>query len=335
MHFDKLLQFIERDMRMSHVYQPVMLRELLSRNGRATVADIARALLNEDRSQIEYYSEITKNMVGRVLTSRNIVKRNGGEYMLLGYENLAPDQVQRLKATCDAKLSEYLARRGDAIWEHRRRSAGYISGTLRYEVLKNAKFRCELCGIPADERALEVDHITPRNKGGTDEFANLQALCFSCNAMKRDRDDTDFRAVRGEYERREQGCPFCTIASDDVLLENRLTVAIKDRHPVTDWHLLVVPKRHTADYFDLGTAESRACHQLVTESRSLICKVDAAVMGFNVGINSGQVAGQTVMHCHVHLIPRRMGDHPNPSGGVRGVIPSKADYIGSGRFGGS
>ena len=144
MDFDELLQFVERDMRMSHIYQPVMLRELLSRNGRATIAEIARALLNEDRSQIEYYSEITKNMVGRVLTNRNVVKRDAGEYLLLGYENLAPDQVQRLKAACEAKLSEYLARRGDAIWEHRRRSAGYISGTLKYEVLKTAKFRCEL-----------------------------------------------------------------------------------------------------------------------------------------------------------------------------------------------
>jgi diadenosine tetraphosphate (Ap4A) HIT family hydrolase/5-methylcytosine-specific restriction endonuclease McrA len=330
MHFDELLQFVERDMRMSHVYQPVMLRELLNRNGRATVADIARALLNEDRSQIEYYSEITKNMVGRVLTNRNVVKRGGGEYMLVGYENLTPDQVQRLKAACETKLSEYLARRGDAIWEHRRRSAGYISGTLRYEVLKNSKFRCELCGIPADERALEVDHITPRNKGGTDEIANLQALCFSCNAMKRDRDDTDFRAVRREYERVEQGCPFCSISSGDVLLKNSLSVGIRDRYPVTDWHILVVPKRHTADYFDLGTAESRACDRLLAEAHSMIRKADPSVMGFNVGINSGEVAGQTVMHCHLHLIPRRAGDHPNPRGGVRAVIPSKGDYIGTG-----
>jgi ATP adenylyltransferase len=65
MNFDEVLQFVERDMRMSHVYQPVMLRELLSRNGRATVGEIARALLNEDRSQIEYYSEITKNKLAR------------------------------------------------------------------------------------------------------------------------------------------------------------------------------------------------------------------------------------------------------------------------------
>ena len=192
-----------------------------------------------------------------------------------------------------------------------------------YEVLKNAKFRCELCGIPADERALEVDHILPRNMGGTDEIANLQALCFSCNAMKRDRDDTDFRAVRREYDRREQACPFCSIPIGDVLIENTLGVAIRDKYPVTDWHVLVVPKRHTADYFDLGTAESRACQRLITEARSLVCKTDPSVAGFNVGINSGQVAGQTVMHCHVHLIPRRTGDHPNPRGGMRAVISSE------------
>ena len=85
-------------MRMSHVYQPAMLRELLSRNGRAIINEIARSLLSEDRSQIEYYTEITKNMVGRVLTNRNVVKCEGDEYLLLGYENLSPDQVQRLKA---------------------------------------------------------------------------------------------------------------------------------------------------------------------------------------------------------------------------------------------
>ncbi len=88
----------------------------------------------------------------------------------------------------------------------------------------------------------------------------------------------------------------------------------------------MVPKRHIADYFDLGTAEVRACQQLLVEARSLVLGKDSHILGFNVGINSGKVAGQTVMHCHIHLIPRRAGDNPNPRGGVRCVIPGKADY---------
>jgi diadenosine tetraphosphate (Ap4A) HIT family hydrolase len=70
----------------------------------------------------------------------------------------------------------------------------------------------------------------------------------------------------------------------------------------------------------------RACHQLLSEARRLLLGQDPRILGFNVGINSGLVAGQTVMHCHIHLIPRRAGDTPNPRGGVRGVIPGKADY---------
>ena len=90
--------------------------------------------------------------------------------------------------------------------------------------------------------------------------------------------------------------------------------------------LLVIPKRHTADYFDLGSAELRACQTLLAEARKLVLKKDPSVLGFNVGINSGAVAGQTVMHSHIHLIPRREGDNPCPRSGVRTVIPGKAAY---------
>lgn len=326
MRFEELLKFIEHDMRMSHVYQPVMLRLLLDRKGKASVQDVARALLNEDRSQLDYYSEITRNMVGRVLTNRAVVKRERGYYELSGYDMLTTDQVQELKAICDRKLADYIQRRGEAIWEHRRRSAGYISGTLRYEVLKNAKTRCELCGVSNDERALEVDHIIPRIRGGQDEISNLQALCYRCNAMKRDRDDTDFRAVRAAYEHTDAECPFCSTDDRTILLHNSLAIVVRDQYPVSEWHLLIIPKRHTADYFELGSAEVRACQQLLAEARNLVLKEDSTVSGFNVGINSGIVAGQTVMHCHTHLIPRRLGDNPNPRGGIRAVIPAKADY---------
>jgi len=245
---------------------------------------------------------------------------------LPGYESLTAEQVKQLTEICNRKLSEYVEKRGDAIWQHRRQAAGYISGTLRYEVLKKAKFRCELCGIPADERALEVDHITPRNKEGADEISNLQALCYSCNAMKRDRDDTDFRAVRAAYDRRESDCPFCLLGDRKIERDNTLAMVLSDAFPVSDGHSLVIPKRHTPDYFELGTAEMRACQELVTQTRIALVERDQSIVGFNIGVNCGAAAGQTVMHCHIHVIPRRLGDSANPRGGVRAVIPEKRDF---------
>jgi ATP adenylyltransferase len=139
--------------------------------------------------------------------------------------------------------------------------------------------------------------------------------------MKRDRDATDFRAVRAAYQHMEAGCPFCSTGDKMILLQNSLAVVVRDQYPVSEWHLLIIPKRHTTDYFDLGCAEVRACQQLLAEARNFVVTQDSTVLGFNVG-----VAGQTVMHTHIHLIPRREGDNPNPRGGVRGVIPGRADY---------
>ena len=326
MTFEELRTFVEKDMRMSHIYQPIMIEVLLSHGGRASISEIAHALLIQDRSQLEYYAETTKNMVGRVLTKRGVVQRAGDSYELSGFSHLSADQIEELKTICERKLDEYVSKRGDVIWDHRRKSSGYISGTLRYEVLKNAKFHCLLCGVSADVRALEVDHIVPRNKGGTDDISNLQALCYSCNAMKRDTDSTDFRLIQNDFGRTDSSCPFCSIKSDSIVLQNSLAVVFRDQFPVSEWHLLVIPKRHVASYFDLGTAEVNACQRLLQEARELILCKDANVSGFNVGINCGEHAGQTVMHCHIHLIPRRANDHPNPRGGVRSVFPGKADY---------
>lgn len=329
--FEKLYEYISSRMRMSHVYQPVMIRELLVRNGQASVEDIARALLSYDESQIDYYGLRTKNMVGKVLVANGIVEarksgRSIAEYLLTGAKNLSSDERKELIDACDRAISAFLEKRGDQIWSHRSSSAGYISGTLRYEVLKRAKFRCELCGISAEEKALEVDHILPRNYGGTDDESNLQGLCYSCNAMKRDRDDTDFRGVNKLYDHREVGCIFCELQPDRVLFENELALVVRDGFPVTEGHSLIIPKRHVADYFDLFQPELNAIEALTRQARSSLLKDDPRIAGFNVGVNSGEPAGQTIYHCHVHLIPRRFGDVENPRGGVRGVIAKKQQY---------
>jgi ATP adenylyltransferase len=325
--FQQLDDFIRNRMRMSHVYQPAMLRELLSRGGNASVDDVARSLLMLDQSQLEYYEEITNNMVGRVLTKNHgLTSKDDGVYRLNGFDALSVEEVENLKRLCGEKIDEYTAKRGDRIWEHRTKSSGYIPGTLRYEVLKAAKFRCELCGTLDSEKALEVDHIIPRNKGGSDDINNLQSLCYSCNAMKRDRDATDFRGVAGSYNHRQLGCIFCETKPADITHENALCYAIRDRYPVTALHTLIIPKRHVTDYFGLYQPELNAVNQLLAQIKDEVVEADPTVSGFNIGANSGAAAGQTVFHCHLHLIPRRQGDTEDPRGGVRGVIPAKQGY---------
>tara|TARA_B100001013_G_scaffold299207_1_gene200280 strand:- start:66 stop:512 length:447 start_codon:yes stop_codon:yes gene_type:complete len=146
--------------------------------------------------------------------------------------------------------------------------------------------------------------------------------------MKRDRDDTDFRAIGQSYEQREDGCVFCQTGKSDVLFENELSYAIYDINPVTPHHTLIIPKRHVPDFFDLYQPEINAVHVLLGETKKEIEGLDETVTGFNVGSNSGEDAGQTIFHCHIHLIPRRKDDAKNPKsyaknprGGVRGVIP--------------
>lgn len=120
-------------------------------------------------------------------------------------------------------------------------------------------------------------------------------------------------------------CPFCD-PGKRVVAENGTVIAIEDRHPVSPGHLLVIPRRHTPDYFSMTPREARDAEKLLRCLRNKIQESDPAVEGFNVGINCGEAAGQTVMHAHIHLIPRRKGDAPDPRGGVRGVIPGKMSY---------
>lgn len=121
----------------------------------------------------------------------------------------------------------------------------------------------------------------------------------------------------------EAGCPFCGLASP--VLSNELAVALEDRYPVSPGHLLIVPRRHVAEYFEATAAERAALWALVEEAKELLDRTREPD-GFNLGVNVGAAAGQTVFHLHVHVIPRYHGDMSDPRGGVRGVIPSRQSY---------
>lgn len=120
-------------------------------------------------------------------------------------------------------------------------------------------------------------------------------------------------------------CLFCEVKT--FLYENRLAYAIYDKFPVTEYHTLLIPKRHVATYFDLTPQEVRDIHTLLNMQKTHLVKKDLTITGFNIGINCGESAGQTVFHCHIHLIPRRSGDVKNPTGGVRNVISGMGDYL--------
>jgi ATP adenylyltransferase len=124
---------------------------------------------------------------------------------------------------------------------------------------------------------------------------------------------------------REEGCPFCEIQFD-IIAKNSLAVAFNDKYPIAKDHTLVVPLGRTPSFFALDSHERKAYLPLVDEMRQMILKKDETVTEFNIGINDGIDAGQTVLHSHIHIIPRRKGDVANPRCGIRNMMPNENSY---------
>jgi len=120
-------------------------------------------------------------------------------------------------------------------------------------------------------------------------------------------------------------CLFCSIPAEQVVVEHPLALAARDSYPVSKGHTLIIPRRHVASFFETTEEERRAMLKLLDEMKAMLDR-EHRPDGYNIGINNGPAAGQTVMHVHMHLIPRYKGDLPDPRGGVRWVIPEKAAY---------
>ena len=147
----------------------------------------------------------------------------------------------------------------------------------------------------------------------------------NANRTKGNKDDSDFRT--NVIPDTHPSCVFCSgDRQAEAVEENRSVFALKDKYPVSPGHHLVLPKRHTPDYFTMTSDERRNADELLRILRTKILADDPSIQAFNVGTNCSETAGQTIMHAHIHLIPRRRGDTPEPRGGVRGVIPSRMSY---------
>jgi ATP adenylyltransferase len=324
MTFDELKQFLLKKMRLSHVYQPLLIRTLIDSGGSATVRQLAVTFLTNDESQLMYYEKRLKQMPIRVLGHHGIVTKQG-DLVTLNVSRLSLQERAELKRICEQRLQEYIVNRGLSIWDYRLLDTDPVPDSLRYRVLKDARGRCALCGVTKDERPLDVDHIIPRSKGGKTVYENLQVLCSKCNRSKANQDSTDFRCI---VERSfDDTCDFCEYnIKGDKPVENDLAFVKPDDRPVTSGHSLIIPKRHMSDWFSTTRIEREAMNELLTMRRQQLLETDPTIEGFNMGMNSGEIAGQTVFHCHFHLIPRRKADTGKMKGGVRGVIKERMKH---------
>jgi diadenosine tetraphosphate (Ap4A) HIT family hydrolase len=136
----------------------------------------------------------------------------------------------------------------------------------------------------------------------------------------------EYQHYRGTSQQGEEFCPFCKLdAARQIITESATAFAIYDKYPVSEGHALVIPKRHADNYFELSFKEQSACWLVLNRTQEIV-QEKYQPQGFNIGVNNGRAAGQTVHHVHIHLIPRYEGDVQAPEGGVRGVIPRKQKY---------
>ena len=182
--------FIRERMKMSHVYQPLLLRTLLESGGAATVRQIARVFAAADEAQVQFYERRIRQMPLRVLKRHKVV-RVEGDLVQLDVSGITFAQQSRLIADCNQKIADFLISRGRGVWTGMIQLEP-VSETVRYRVIARDR-TCRLCGAGPDDSPLEVDHIVPRSKGGGNGENNLQVLCRPCNRGKSNLDDIDFR----------------------------------------------------------------------------------------------------------------------------------------------
>lgn len=300
--YQRLKEYIQ-NMKMEHYYQPVMLKTILQKGGRASITEIAQAIAYHDEALVKFFEDKIKDAPKRTLVDRHkILKKEEKDFLYPPFASLTEEEVDDLIQLCNDRLGGFLDKHSQKVFLLTPNASGDIPAPIRFRVLKYAKQRCELCGR---EGKLHVDHITPRSKGGSDDISNLQALCEECNVVKRHTDDEDFRSIAQTYNHRMQGCQFCQFDKERIIFEHELCYAIHDDRKATEHHAIICPKRHVSDYFDLYKPEINAMLMLTREVRNAIEAKDKRVDEFIIKIVSGSKIWKGDFHCHTRIIPKR------------------------------
>jgi ATP adenylyltransferase len=191
MTLDALLQFLRGGIKMSHIYQPFLIRTLLDNGGACTRRQLAIALLMQDESQIEYYEKRLREMPLPVLKKRGVISETNG-VVGLELDKLSLQERASIRLECDSLIQKFIVERGMRIWDHRMIDDDPVPDSIRYQVLKRDR-RCVLCKVPKEDAPLHVDHIVPRSKGGLNTLAIFKPSALSATAVRITKDDTDFR----------------------------------------------------------------------------------------------------------------------------------------------
>ena len=274
---DELIGFIDNKMRMSHIYQPLLIQSLVESGGQATLRELAVKFLSEEEAEIQEMMKTIKTMPVHVLSAKNknrkkpIVEEKDGVVRLLAKPADLKERAEILGA-CARKLHEYVARRGEGIWNHKWLNSP-AGGSMRLRVLEAGGRRCAICGATHKDRLLDVDHIIPRSKGGPSTFENLQVLCSKCNRAKGNRSERDFRVA--EPVAGEENCQACSLPTlTEFVAENDLARAVWGDQ-VNGRELWILPKRHLASYIDLASQEVLAMHDVLRVALNSISAVSS------------------------------------------------------------
>lgn len=317
-----LRQFLTKKMKMTGPYQPMVIKRLLVNGGKATLNEIAKELSARDPQSIEYFEKRLKVYPKKVLKSHDVAELNGHEFILIE-SDLSKIEAEQLIQICEEKLESYYAK----LPEFDELNDGW--GRKRILLIEKHPY-CSLCGARPTKNSeveLDIDHIMPTSKGGSDDFENLQVLCHRCNRAKGNHLLKSSKEVHSQYLRKDPTCIFCEIKRDrSILYENDYILAFEDKFPVSKGHTLIVPKRHIESALELTDVEMVTIFQYFKERTEWLKKNDNSIKGFNAGFNIGEAGGQTIFHAHFHVIPRRIGDTENPKGGIRCVLPEKQRY---------
>lgn len=304
--YDEMADFVRHTMKMTSVYQPIVIRTLIESGGEATDEDVARAFLGEDKRQLEYYVRIAKRWPRNVLEGHGVVgyrkgARGESGTFTLRLEGATDAQRRRIAELCNLRLEEYIDKETAGMplfgGTGQRPAA---SDAARDAALARSGGMCAACSTPLHKTSTRFDYIVPPGiGGGADDPSNLQALCAVCSVSRKDRNALEFLLVRNRLMFRK-GCYLCGVR-ESADLGNELAVAVPASRATYGDHWIVAPKSHVPRFEDMLPAERHFCMDLIEPAKVRMRQAGYMGRGFSVSMRDAAAGGRG--HFGIDVVP--------------------------------